>query len=79
MVLPSRKVGAHLKEAQKAGDSLIQAEYKKVYSRLKTRRRRGKIDLSEWNRQVALAQDYKEQAEKGQLSEFELKRLYKQN
>ena len=73
-----RKVGAHRKEAQKAGGSLIQAEYKKVYNRLKTRRRRGKIDLREWNRQVALAQEYKDQAEKGQLSEFDLKRLYEQ-
>lgn len=73
-----RKIGAHRKEAQKAGDSLIQAEYKKVYSRLKTRRYRGKISYDEWNKQVALAQEYKEQAEKGQLSEFKLKRLYEE-
>lgn len=71
-----RKVGAHRKEAQKAGSSLIQAEYKKVYSRLKTRRYRGKLDDEEWNRQVALAQDYKDQAEKREISEFELRRLY---
>ena len=71
-----RKVGAHRKEAQKAGSSLIHAEYRKVYSRLKTRKRRGNISVDEWNRQVALAQDYKEQAEKGQISELELKRLY---
>ena len=71
-----RKVGAHRKEAQKAGESLIHAEYKKVYSRLKTRKHRGNIGVEEWNRQVALAQDYKEQAEKGRISEFQLKKLY---
>lgn len=71
-----RKVGAHRKEAEKVSGSLIQTEYKKVYSRLKTRRYRGKLDIDEWNRQVALAQDYKEQAEKGEISEFELQRLY---
>jgi hypothetical protein len=69
-----RKVGAHRKEERKA-ESAIQAEYKKVYSRLKTRRRRGKISVDEWNRQVAVAQDYKEQAERGEISEFELKRV----
>ena len=71
-----RKVGAHKKEAQKIGASLIQAEYKRVYSRLKTRRYRGKISNDEWNEQVALAQEYKEQAEKGKISEFELKRVF---
>ena len=71
-----RKVGAHRKEAEKISGSLIQTEYRKVYSRLKTRRYRGKLDIDEWNRQVALAQDYKEQAEKGEISEFELQRLY---
>lgn len=57
-------------------ETSLQTEYKKVYSRLKTRRYRGKLDIDEWNRQVALAQDYKEQAEKGEISEFELQRLY---
>ena len=71
-----RKVGAHRKEAQKTEGSLIQAEYKKVYSRLKTRKHRGNIGVDEWNRLVALAQGYKEQAEKGQISEFQLKKLY---
>jgi hypothetical protein len=71
-----RKVGAHRKEALRAEESLIQAEYRKVYSRLKTRKSRKKISDDEWNRQVALAQDYKEQAEKGKLSDFELRRLY---
>ena len=71
-----RKIGAHRKETQKAGSSMIQAEYKKVYSRLKTRKFRKKIEDDEWNRQVALAQDYKEQAERGEISEFELKRIY---
>lgn len=73
-----RKIGAYRKEERKWGATLVQAEYRKVYNRLKTRRHRGKISDNEWNAQVALAQEYKEQAEKGQLSEFELKRLYEQ-
>ena len=71
-----RKVGAHRKESQKNSSSMIQAEYSKVYSRLKTRRYRGKISYDEWNKQIALTQEYKDQAEKGKLSEFDLKQLY---
>lgn len=73
-----RKIGAHRKETQKAGSSPIEAEYKRVYNRLKTRYYRGKIDLTEWNRLVALAQDYKAKAQKGEISEFELARLCKE-
>ena len=71
-----RKVGAHRKEALKAGSSMIHDEYKRVYNRLKTRKSRNILGADEWNRLVALAQEYKAQAEKGELSEFELKRIF---
>lgn len=70
-----RRVGAHRKEARRIGETPIQAEYRKVYSRLKTRKVRGTITVEEWNRRVALAQDYKAQAERGKMSEFAFKRL----
>ena len=57
---------------------MIQLEYKKLYSRLKTRKSRGEIDKEEWNQKVALAQNYKDQAEWGEISEFELKRRYEE-
>jgi len=72
-----RKVGAHRKEALKAdSSSLIQVEYRRVYNRLKTRKSRKKFEGDEWNQLVALAQEYKAQAERGELSEFELKRIF---
>lgn len=71
-----RKIGAHRKASSQEGKSPYQVEYNKVYNRLKTRKSRGKITVDEWNRAVSKAQDLKEQAERGEISEFELKRLF---
>ena len=69
-----RKVGAHNKEAkEKASATPAQREYRKAYNRLKTRKNRGKITAEEWNNLVAQAQDLKEQADQGKLSDEELK------
>jgi len=71
-----RKVGAHNKEAQgKANRTPAQVEYYRAYNRLKTRKLRGKISVDEWNTAVAKAQDILDKAERGQLTDEELKRL----
>lgn len=69
-----RKVGAHIKEAKKkASETPAQQEYRKVYNRLKMRKARGKISIEEWNAAVAEAEELREQAERGELSELELR------
>ena len=69
-----RKVGAHRKaEKEKAFKTPAQQEYRKAYNRLKVRKNRKKISNDEWNEKVALAQEWKEQAERGRLSDEELK------
>jgi hypothetical protein len=71
-----RKVGAHRKEAkEKASATPAQREYAKAYNRLKARKQREKISTDDWNAAVAKAQDLKEQAERGELSDEELRRL----
>lgn len=71
-----RKVGAHIKEARKEGKTPARLEYDKVYNRLKTRRARGKLSADEWNAAVLLALEYKDKAEVGKISDFELKEIY---
>ncbi|MDT3698098.1 MAG: DUF6076 domain-containing protein [Thermincola sp.] len=71
-----RKVGAHKKEARKEGKTPAHLEYDKVYNRLKTRRARGKLSVDEWNAAVALALEYKDKAEAGKISDYELKEIY---
>lgn len=71
-----RKVGAHKKEARKEGKTPARLEYDKIYNRLKTRRARGKLSADEWNAAVALALEYKDKAEAGEISDFELKEIY---
>jgi len=71
-----RDVGAHKKEARKEGKTPVRLEYDKVYNRLKTRRARGKISVDEWNAAVALAIKYKEKAEAGEITDFELREIY---
>jgi hypothetical protein len=71
-----RDVGAHKKEARKEGKTPARLEYDKVYNRLKTRRARGKLPANEWNAAVALALEYKDKAEAGKISDFELKEIY---
>lgn len=69
-----RKVGAHIKEAKKkASETPAQQEYRKVYNRLKMRKARGKISLDQWNTAVAEAEELRDQAEQGKLSELELR------
>lgn len=68
-----RQVGPHRKEKQRNGDEFIRREYQKAYNRLKGRKHRRSISTDEWNRQVALAQDLKAQAEKGQITDVELR------
>ncbi|MET0015976.1 DUF6076 domain-containing protein [Oscillibacter sp.] len=70
-----RKVGAHRKEAQERVTATpVQKEYAKAYNRLKARKQRGKITVNEWNTAVVKAQDFKDQAEHGELSDEELRR-----
>lgn len=70
-----RKVGAHKKEAQERVTATpAQKEYAKAYNRLKARKQRGKISVDDWNTAVAKAQDLKEQAERGELNDEELRR-----
>ena len=67
-----RKVGAHNK-AEKASETPAQREYRRAYNRLKVRKARGKISSNEWNEKVAQAQEWKELAEQGKLSDIELR------
>ena len=70
-----RKVGAHKKEAQERVTATpAQKEYAKAYNRLKARKQRGKITVGEWNTAVVNAQDLKDQVDRGELSDEELRR-----
>ena len=70
-----RKVGAQKKEAQgRVAATPAQKEYAKAYNRLKARKQRGKISVDDWNTIVAKAQDLKEQTERGELSDEELRK-----
>lgn len=53
-----RKVGVHEREKQKTETAA--REYNRTYNRLKARKRRGRISVDEWNRQVAQAQELKD-------------------
>jgi len=70
-----RKVGAHRKAAAKERTS-VQVEYQRVYNRLKQQRHRGKISVDEWNAAVAQAQEMKARAERGELSDEEMKKAF---
>jgi hypothetical protein len=70
-----RKVGAHKKEAQERVTATpAQKEYAKAYNRLKARKQRDKITVDEWNTAVVKAQGLKDQADRGELSDEELRR-----
>ena len=70
-----RKVGAHKKEAQERVTATpVQKEYNKAYNRLKGRKQRGKMSVDEWNTAVAKAQDLKEQNERGEIDDEELRK-----
>lgn len=70
-----RQVGAHKKSATQTKKP-AQAEYQKLYNRLKTRKNRKKISVEEWNQAVAWAQEMKTKAEQGEISEWELKEMF---
>jgi len=67
-----RQVGAHRKEKEK-NEKPIHKEYFKAYNRLKARKSRGSISTDEWNRQVAMIQDWRDAAVRGEMSDAELK------
>ena len=67
-----RQVGAHRKEKQK-NESPIHKEYFKAYNRLKGRKTRGAISADKWNQQVAMIQDWRDAALRGELSDAEFK------
>lgn len=67
-----RQVGAHRKEKQK-NESPIHKEYFKAYNRLKGRKSQGSISTDKWNRQVAMIQDWRDAALRGEMSDAELK------
>ncbi len=68
-----RQIGAHKKEASPQGKTPARLEYDKAYNRLKTQKARGKISLDEWNQRVAKAQEIKDRAERGELSDREMR------
>ena len=70
-----RQVDAHKKSAAQT-KTPVQAEYQKLYNRLKTRKNRKKISVEEWNQAVAWAQEMKDKAERGEISEWELKEMF---
>lgn len=67
-----RQVGAHRKEKQK-NESPIHKEYFKAYNRLKARKSRGGINTDKWNQKVAMIQDLRDAALRGELSDAEFK------
>ena len=74
-----RKVGAHRKEAQgKANRSPARVEYDRTYNRLKQRKVRGKIGVDEWNAAVAQATQVLEQAERGELTDDEMRERFRE-
>lgn len=68
-----RQVGAHKKEVSPQGKTPARLEYDKAYNRLKTQKARGKISLDEWNQRVAKAQVIKDSAERGKLSDRDMR------
>jgi hypothetical protein len=71
-----RKVGAHRKAAKAEGKTPAQKMYDTVYSRLKQRHLRKKISHDEWNAAVAKALELKDRAERGELSDLQLRSRY---
>lgn len=67
-----RQVGAHRKEKRK-NQAPILKEYSRAYNRLKGRKSRGSISADKWNRKVAMIQDLRDAALRGELSDAEFK------
>ena len=71
-----RKVGAHRKANHPTGLSPAGVEYRKVYNRLKARKQRGKISRDEWNTIVSQAQEVLDMAERGELTDEEMRNQF---
>ena len=72
-----QKVGAHRTAARGENKTPERKLYDLVYNRLKARHQRKTLSDDEWNKAVAQAWEYKEQAESGKLQYYELEELYK--
>ena len=66
-----RKIGAHEREKEKQKTEVAAREYKRIYNRLKARKRRERITTDEWNRQVARAQELRAAFTDMQMTETE--------
>jgi len=62
------QVGAHGKERRRSKEDPVMGEYKRVYNRLKTGKNRGQLSPDDWNRQVAVIQELKEKAQRGEMN-----------
>lgn len=71
-----RKVGAHRKANHPQDLSPAGVEYRKVYNRLKARKQRGKISRDEWNAAISQAQEVLDMAERGELSDKEVRERF---
>ena len=72
-----RKVGAHRKANHPTGLSPAGMEYRKVYNRLKARKQRRKISTDEWNTALAQAQEVLDIAERGELSDEDMRERFR--
>ena len=73
-----RQVGAHNKQTDRDSKTPVQIEYENTYNRLKKRKARWKISTDECNALVARAQEIREQAQRGRLSDFEMKKMFEE-
>ena len=71
-----RKVGAHRKADHPTGLSSAKMEYRKTYNRLKAKKQRKTISVDKWNATVAQAQKVLDMAERGELSDEEMKKRF---
>ena len=67
-----RQVGAHRKEKQKNEEPIHKEDFK-AYNRLKARKNRGSLRTDKWNQQVAMIQEWRDAAVRGEMSDAELK------
>lgn len=68
-------MSAHKKETQECVTATpAQKEHAKAYNRMKARKQRCKITVNEWSTAVVKAQDLRDQADRGELSNAELRR-----
>jgi hypothetical protein len=71
-----RQVGAHRKETRLNGTDEIRSEYKRVTNRLKDRKFRGNLTVSEWNQWMKIVQDLRHDAMAGRIKVSELRGRY---